>query len=171
MEVRIMRRIVVIAALCVCLTGCGPSTTNDQLMVIQDSIAMLKEEIGRNQQDLAVVNDPVQRAKLDAANELMLKQIVIFENALKDAEDMTDARWGMGEAVIGILGGFFPPALLALPWIRTLRRQRSAIFKAVSAGGGVVDKRAAKAVLKDNPAAVAALAKWKTANGNTGATS
>ena len=159
-----MKRLTTVLVLALCLTACGPTTTSDQVLVIKDSISMLKDEIGKNQQDLAVVSDPVQRAKLDAANELMLKQIVIFENALKDAEDMTDAKWGIGEAVVGVIGGFFPPALLALPWIRTLRRQRSAIFKAVNAGGGVVDKSAAKAVLKDTPAAVAALAKWKTGN-------
>ena len=96
----------------------------------------------------------------------MKRQYAIFDKAIRAAEDASDIPWAIGETLVGILAGFLPVAGIALPFIRTLRKQRESIFKAVEAGGGVVKPDKAKAVLKENPAAVAALSKWKTANGN-----
>jgi len=141
------------------------TATDQQLGIMQDSIAVLEQEIVSNRKDLVVVTDPVQRAELEAAIDTQLKQVRIFKAALDKAENMADAKWTTGEAVIGMIGTFFPPALLALPWIRTLRRQRTAIFDSIKAGGGPKDPDAAKLSLLKQPAARKAFLKWKNGSG------
>ena len=88
----------------------------------------------------------------------------ILDTAIQSATDPEDAPFAFMETALLVAGGFFPPAILGLPIIRTLRRQRSAIFTAVAAGGGPTNPDAAKASLKSNPSAMTAFAKWK-ANG------
>lgn len=143
-------------------SGClsGPKTGTD-LSLMQDTITILREEHVKNQQDLLTITDPDDRKRMLAVNEKMTKQIAIFENALLRAKDISDAKWSTGEAVIGIIGGFFPPALLALPWIRTLRRQRTAIFDSIKAGGGPANRPHARAELMKHPHARRAYISWK----------
>jgi len=162
-------RLLAIVILAVALTGCGP--TDEQLQTWQDASAQLGEEIIVYQQELAGITDPVERAAMEARVAEMQRQHAIFDKALGAAEDARDIPWAIGETLVGVLAGVFPVAGIALPFIRTLRKQRESIFKAVQAGGGVVDKEKAKAALKENPAAVAALSKWKIDNGNAGTVS
>ena len=146
------------------LQSCGTTATDEDLRMWQDSATILREEIQESKRELASIEDPFERAGMQAKIERMERFVIIFDDALQSAEDELDAKFAFGEAAIGAIGGFFPPALLAMPWIRTLRRQRHSIFKAVAAGGGVVNKAEAKAVLATNPAAVVALAKFKAGN-------
>lgn len=162
-----MTKLLGIMMLSVVLTGCGP--TDEQLKTWQDASAQLGKEITIYQQELAGVKDPVERAALEARVVEMQRQYAIFDKAINAAEDAGDIPWAIGETVVGVLAGFFPAAGLALPFIRTLRKQRASIFKSIDAGGGVLNKKAAKAALNENPAAVAALSKWKTENGNANA--
>ena len=150
-----MRKLLVILMISSALSGCGP--TDNQLQTWQDASAQLGDEISIYEQELAATTDPATRAGLEATVAEMKRQYAIFDKAIRAAEDASDIPWAIGETLVGILAGFLPVAGIALPFIRTLRKQRESIFKAV-------DK--AKAVLKENPAAVAALSKWKTANGN-----
>ncbi len=161
-----MMKLFAIVMLSVAMTGCGP--TDEQLKMFQDASAQLGEEITVYKQDLAATTDPATRAGLEATVDELERQYAIFDKAINAAEDASDIPWAIGETVVGVLAGFFPAAGIALPFIRTLRKQRASIFKSVEAGGGVVDKPAAKAALKQNPAAVAALSKWKNDNGNSG---
>lgn len=158
-----MTKLLATVMLAVALTGCGP--TDEQLKTLQDASAQLGTEITVYKQELAGVSDPVERAALQARVAEMQRQHAIFDKAISAAEDADDIPWAIGETIVGVVAGFFPAAGLALPLIRTLRKQRASIFKAVEAGGGVVNKTAAKAVLKQNHSAVAALSKWKGENG------
>ncbi len=160
-----MTKLIAVLVVSMSLTACGPAATDQQLGIMQDSVAVLEQEIVSNRKDLVVVTDPVQRAKLEAAINTQLKQVRILKVALDKAENMADAKWTTGEAVIGMIGTFFPPALLALPWIRTLRRQRTAIFDSIKAGGGPKDPDAAKLSLFKQPAARKAFVKWKNGSG------
>ena len=159
-----MTKLIAVVMLSVALVGCGP--TDEQLKTWQDASAQLGTEITVYQQELAGVTDPVERAVLETRVAKMQQQHAIFDKAIQEAENASDVPWAIGETVVGVLAGFFPAAGLALPFIRTLRKQRASIFKAVEAGGGVVNKTTAKTVLKQNPAAVAALSNWKANNGS-----
>lgn len=146
-----------------CLDG---QKTGTDLSLMQETITILREEHVKNQQDLLTITDPDDRKRMIAVNERMTKQIAIFENALLRAKDISDAKWTTGEAVVGIIGGFFPPALLALPWIRTLRRQRSAIFDSIKAGGGPANLPKARTELMKCPSARKAYISWKNGVGS-----
>ncbi len=144
------------------VSGClGGQKTDTDLTLMQETITILKEEQIKNQQDLLTITDPDDRATMLAINEKLTKQIAIFEEAFLNAKDISDAKWTTGEAVIGMVGTFFPPILLALPWIRTLRRQRTAIFDSIKAGGGPANRPRARSVLMENPAARKAYIRWK----------
>ena len=145
-------------------SGCGPSDGTD-LTLMQETITILKEEHLKNEADLLQITDPEKRETLLAINAKLTKQIEIFEKALINAKDISDAKWTTGEAVVGMVGTFFPPALLLLPWIRTLRRQREAIFDSIKAGGGPANRPQARAALLESPAARRAYVRWKNHNG------
>lgn len=147
------------------LVSCGTAATDEELSMWQDTGTILREEIQESKRELASIEDPFERAGMVAKIERMEKFVIIFDDALQSAEDQLDAKFAFGEAAIGAAAGFFPPLGLLLPWVRTLRRQRHSIFKAVAAGGGVVDKAEAKKVLGMDTAAVVALAKFKAVNG------
>lgn len=158
-----MNKLLAILIVSISLTGCGPKPTDAQLTLIQESVAVLEEEIDANRRDLVDVESPVDRAKLEVAIDLQLKQVRILKKALASAEDISDAKWTTGEAVIGMIGAVFPPALLALPWIRTLRRQRKAIFESIKAGGGpAVPDAARKSLMDASPQARRAYKRWKS---------
>ncbi len=157
-----MTKLIAVLIVSVSLTACGPGATDAQLGIMQDSMSVLEQEIVANKQDLVTVTDPVERAKLEAAIDTQLRQVRILKDALDKAENMADAKWTTGEAVVGMIGTFFPPALLALPWIRALRKQRTAIFGSVKAGGGpVMPEEARKSLIDNSPAARKAYKKWK----------
>lgn len=165
-RVIIVTRIAFLAWAIAFVSGCPTMATDKQLGVMRDSVVVLKEEMQKNKQDLAVVEDPVERAKLEAAIDTQLRQIKLLEGALLKAETMADVKWTTAEAILGVVGGFFPPALLGLPWIRMLRRQRTAIFESVRAGGGPANPDAARMNLMNNsPGARKAFKNWKKANG------
>lgn len=160
-----MNKLLTVLVVSLSLTACGPKPTDKQLGIMQDTVAVLEEEIQNNQRDLVSVESPVDRAKLQVAIDMQLKQVRILKEALDKAEDISDAKWSTGEAVVAMIGSFFPPVLLALPWIRTLRRQRTAIFASIKDGGGPAMPEAARKSLMDNsPAARKAYKRWK-ANG------
>ncbi len=155
---------ILVVVIAMYLGGCGPQVTDEQLGLIQQSVSVLEEEVQANRMDLITVESPVERAKLEVAIDAQLKQIRILKTALSKAETLSDAKWYTGEAIVGVIGGFFPPALLALPWIRALRRQRTAIFDSIKAGGGPAMPEAAKAALASDPQAHKAFKKWKNGN-------
>lgn len=158
-----MAKLFPIMILSIALTGCGPD--QETLQIWQDASAQLTTEITTYKQELVGVTDPVDRAALEATVAELQRRHAIFDEALQSAEDARDVPWAIGEMVIGAIAGVVPAAGIALPFIRTLRKQRASIFKSVDAGGGVKNSVAAKAALKQNPAAAAALAKWKLQNG------
>ncbi len=154
-------RIIAVLIVAVVLSGCGP--TDEQLKTWQDASSQLTTEIATYQQELAVTTDPADRAGLEATLAELQRQAEIFDKALRAATDAGDIPWAIGETIVGMIAGIFPMAGIAIPIIRTLRKQRESIFKAVDAGGGVKNKVAAKESLKENPAAMAALDAWKAA--------
>ncbi len=160
-----MRKLVIAIVLVssVALGGCS-TTSPEDLATWQQSSAILGEEITALEIELLQVSDPIERASLQAKVAEAKRVHEIFDNAITSATSAADAPFAFMETALLVAGGFFPPALLGLPIIRTLRRQRSAIFTAVAAGGGPNNPNLAKASLKSNPAAMNALAKWK-ANG------
>ena len=161
-----MNKLLTVLVVSLSLTACGPKVTDEQLGLIQESVAVLEEEIQNNRRDIVSVESPVERAKLQVAIDTQLKQVRILKNALNDAKTVSDAKWSTGEAVVAMIGGFFPPVLLALPWIRTLRRQRTAIFKSIKDGGGPAMPEAARKSLMDaSPAARKAYKRWKNNGG------
>ena len=160
-----MNKLLIVLIVSISLTACNPKAADEALTVMQQSVAVLEEEIEANRLDLVSVESSVDRAKLEVAIDMQLKQVRLLKNALDRAEDISDAKWTTGEAVIGMIGAVFPPALLALPWIRTLRRQRKAIFESIKAGGGPAMPEAARKSLMDgSPPARKAYKRWK-ANG------
>ncbi len=154
--------------LCFGVASCGGKVTDADLLVMTDTIRVYKEEVKRNQLDLATIVDPFDRKALEDKNEWMLKQITIFEESFASAKDAADAKWSTAEAILGVIGGFFPPALIGLPIIRTLRRQRTAIFDSIKAGGGPKDPTAARLALHENPSARKAFKRWKNGPAPTG---
>ena len=159
-----MTKILIVCVLAVSLAGCV-TTSPEDLATWQQTSAVLQEELTALEVDLLTVQDPIERASLQAKLAETKRIAAIFDTAIQSASDSADAPFAFAETALAVAGGFFPPALLALPFIRTLRRQRKSIFTAVAAGGGVVDPEKAKASLKTDPGAIAALAKFK-ANGN-----
>ena len=160
-----MTKLIAVLIVSLSLTACGLKATDEALTVMQQSVAVLEEEIVANRRDLVSVESPVDRAKLEVAIDMQLKQVRLLKNALAKAEDISDAKWTTGEAVIGMIGAVFPPALLALPWIRTLRRQRKAIFDSIKAGGGpAMPDDARKSLMDASPAARRAFKKWRLAD-------
>lgn len=167
-----MKRIGAIAAIYVVLvfavTACGPGS--EQLAAWQDASTQLGQEIQQVQVELATVEDPVQRASLEAKLQILMDMHTRLDAAIQDAETSKDAGWALLETAVGVAGGFFPPALLALPFIRTARKSLPNIMAAVEAGGGVVNPQAAKAALKADPKAYATLQAWKAKNGHKATT-
>ena len=139
--------------------GCTTGPSQEELAPWQDSSAVLREEITAMEIELLQVSDPIERASLQAKVAEMSRVADILDTAIQSATDPEDAPFAFLETALLVAGGFFPPAILGLPIIRTLRRQRSAIFTAVAAGGGPINSDAAKASLKSNTGAVTALAK------------
>ena len=154
-------KLLTVIVLAVALAGCGPN--DETLQTWQDATDQLESEIVIYQQELAGVTDPVERAVLETRVAKMQEQVATFSKALSTAEGAGDIPWAIGETIIGAIAAVVPAVGIALPIIRTLRKQRASIFAAVEAGGGVNDKGAAKTVLLENPAAVAALSAWKAA--------
>ncbi len=155
--------IAMVLASSVILGGCS-TTSPEDLATWQQSSAILREELTALEIELLQVSDPIERASLQAKVAEMKRVADIFDTAIQSATDSADAPFAFMETALLVAGGFFPPALLGLPIIRTLRRQRTAIFTAVAAGGGPNNPNLAKASLKSNPGAMTAFAKWK-ANG------
>ncbi len=158
-----MNKLILVLVLSATLAGCQ-ATSPEDLAMWQQTSTVLQEEMTAMEIELLTVQDPIERASLQAKLAETKRVAGIFDTALQSASDSADAPFAFMETAVAVAGGFFPAALLALPFIRTLRRQRHSIFTAVAAGGGVVDPAKAKASLKSDPGAIIALAKFK-ANG------
>ena len=154
-------RAIAVLVICVALGGCASA---GDINAWQSTATAAREEVQRLRVDLAGVEDPAQRAALEAQIQVMERIAQRFEDAISNAEDSDDAMWATGETALAVAAGFFPPLLAFLPVVRTLRRQRSVIFKSVAAGGGPSDPDTAKAVLSSDAAAYAAFQKWKADN-------
>jgi len=147
---------------------------DEKLLALQQFSASIHEEIGLARADLAMISDPSERARLEKWLNWAESVAGRTDQEIQKAQDLGDAGWGVGEMIVAVVGGFFPPALMALPLIRAFRRNRrnlQSVFKSVDAGGGVKNPDAARTVLGENGgSAYLAFKAWREANGAPPAT-
>jgi outer membrane murein-binding lipoprotein Lpp len=159
-----LRAVVVLAAVLVC--GCAAS--QQQIDQWKEASASMSSEIAALQADLTLIEDPVERAKLQQRLGAMQPIVERLNSAVQQAETAGDVGWNVADAAAGLATGFFP--MLAPLWlaIRAAKRQRKTVakvFESVNAGGGPQDPDAARATLSDDPAAYTAFKRWKNGVG------
>ena len=168
-----MKRLLIIAVLCtIPLLGSECESNQQQQMTAWQTLGeQMEQNINDTEQQLHLVTDPIQRAGIQARLTKMKEISQAFNSTLGTIAVVDDPATGdAGAAAIeaalaaaaGLTGGL---SLLGLPFVR-LFRQRKQIFKAVDAGGGVVNPTAAKLKLVENAGAWAALQKFQK-NGGT----
>ncbi len=169
-----MKRYLIIGALCVVpmfAVECTESQQQSQMDSWQALGDLMEQNIVDTEMQLHLVKDPIQRAGI-AAKLAKAKEIAAAYNSTLDTivlvpvddpapgDSGAAAIEGALAAAAGLTGGL---SLLGIPLVR-LFRQRRMIFKAIDAGGGVVDATAAKMKLLENAGAWKALQKHQ-ANG------
>lgn len=162
-----MKRLLIIITLCtIPLFGTECSTSDQQAQMTQWQTLgeLMEQNIIDTQQKLALITDPIDRAASQARLEKMREVSASFNDTLGtlsvvDDPAAGDAGLAATEAALGALAGMTGGlSLLGIPFVR-LFRQRKQIFRAIDAGGGVVDPAAAKLKLVENQAAWKALQK------------
>lgn len=167
-----MKRYLIIGALCIVPLFAAECSTSDQQAQMTQWQALgeqMEENIVDTQAQLHLVTDPVDRAAIEARLNKMREISSAFNSTLGTITVIDDPAPGdAGAAAIegalaaaaGLTGGL---SLLGIPFVR-LFRQRKQIFKAIDAGGGVVDATRAKMKLLENVGAWKALQRHQ-ANG------
>lgn len=136
----------------------------------KQTAAEFTAEASKLRQDLILINDPAQRASIEKRLDEIEPIISALNTAIQNAQTPADVGWGVLEWGAATAAIFFPPAAIAVPLLRSLRRLKNvvvpAIFNSVKAGGGPAHPDAAKPVLAAVPEAKALFDTWK-ANGPT----
>lgn len=169
-----MKKYLIIAVLCLVpmLGSECEQNASDQFETWQTLGAQMEQNITDTENQLHLINDPVERAAVQARLNKMKEISGKFNDTLGTitvVDDPAEGDAGLAAveaaltAAAGLTGG---ATLLAVPFVR-LFRQRKQIFKAVDAGGGVVDPAAAKLKLVENQAAWKALQDFQKQNGNS----
>lgn len=154
-------KIAFVAVVVLAIGGCGSGPSSEELIMWQDSAAQMTAEVNQIRADLILIDDPVQRAKLQQQLDLMQPSIDLLNDAIQKAETANDAKWNFVETIGLIAAGLIPGGTIAYPLIRSARRTLPAVFDSIAAGGGPKDGDAAKAALAESPAARAAYERWK----------
>jgi hypothetical protein len=117
------------------------------------------------QQEILLATDPADRAELEETLARTQAQLEMANMAIQNAETPGDVGWNLLEVGATAATAFFPPAGLALVFIRSLRRMSKktvpAIFDSIRAGNGPADPMAAKVALLKNPDARKLYERWK----------
>jgi hypothetical protein len=127
--------------------------TSEELQQWQQASAVLTEEVQNIRTDLILVDDPVERAKLEARLNEIEPYVEQANAIIQDAQSGGDVGWGLLEASIAVAAGFFPGLGVLIPLVRSARRTSKALIASVAAGGGPVEPEAARAALNTDPAA------------------
>ena len=145
-----LRIIVCLSAVLAC--GCATMSSED-LDKWQQASATLTEEVQNIRTDLILVDDPVERAKLEARLDEIEPYVEQANAIIQDAKSGGDVGWGLLEAAIAVAAGFFPTIGVLIPLVRSARRTSKALITSVAAGGGPADPMAAGAALDTDPTA------------------
>ena len=160
-----MKQFMIILVVCSTLAMSGAECeqgAQQQMTQWQTLNQLMVDNIADTQAKLYLVNNPIDRAALQARLDKMKEVSQGFNEALGTLTVIPDpapldTEASMLEAALVALAGVTGGAtLLGVPFIR-LFRQRKMIFAAVDAGGGVKDPAAAKLKLVENQAAWKAL--------------
>jgi hypothetical protein len=147
---RQMRVAIVLAAVLMC--GCA-NITSEELADWQQASAYLTNEIQTIRSELELTEDPVVRAKLEAALDDIQPHLEEANRIIQSAQTGGDVGWGLLEAAVAVAAGFFPGIGVLVPLVRSARRTSRALITSVEAGGGPTDPLAAGAALDADKAA------------------
>ncbi len=145
---------------------CQFAPTDEEVAGWKQASADLAAEIGNIQADLILVEDPVQRAKIERALAEIAPTVDRLNDAVQRAESGGDVGWGLLEGALLVAAGFFPWAAAIVPFVRSARRiAQKKVFDVVLAGGGPKNPDAAKAAMATDPKLMAEFEVWKASSG------
>ena len=146
--------------------GCSTPPTAEEVASWKQASSDLAAEIGNIQADLILVEDPVQRAEMQATLDEIAPTVDRLNQAVQQAESGGDVGWGLLEGALAVAAGFFPGVGMLIPFVRSARRLgQKKVFDVVLAGGGPKNPDAAKTAMAEDPKLMAEFQVWKAANG------
>jgi outer membrane murein-binding lipoprotein Lpp len=143
----------------VLLAGC--TLSQEELADVKETAKILNEEVANIKTDLMLIEDPVERAKMEARLNEIEPYVTQVNDVIQGAESGSDAAWGVLETAMTVAAGFFPGLGFMIPLVRSARRTTKAIVESVDQGGGPVNPDAARKALEANPKARATYLKIK----------
>ncbi len=142
------------------IAGCAASSA--ELASWKEASNALAAEVVNIQGELMLVEDPVQRARLQQELAEIKPAVDRLNQAVQQAESGGDVGWGLLEGALAVAAGFFPVIGFTIPLVRSARRlAQKKVFDVVLAGGGPKDKDAAKAAMAKDPKLMAEFEVWK----------